>query len=193
MRTSPPKRWAERCRDTSSPSRRPCSTSTSLPESATCTRTRLCSRHESTHSLRRGHSIKSRCIVSGEYQERAGTCDRAAGRQRRHVRLPDGGRGTAHDAFCVAHRKGAPCPGCGLPIERLMIRSAARTTARDASRYRCKRHPAGATRATIASNKHGHEAQTEHGITAAGAMIDANRCRLHVPALIFRGTSPAST
>ncbi len=36
--------------------------------------------------------------------------------------LPDGGRGTAHDAFCVAHRKGAPCPGCGLPIERLMLR-----------------------------------------------------------------------
>jgi formamidopyrimidine-DNA glycosylase len=36
--------------------------------------------------------------------------------------LPDGGRGTAHDAFCVAHRKGAPCPGCGLPIERLMVR-----------------------------------------------------------------------
>ncbi len=36
--------------------------------------------------------------------------------------LPDGGRGTAHDAFCVAHRKGTPCPECGQPIERLMLR-----------------------------------------------------------------------
>lgn len=36
--------------------------------------------------------------------------------------LPDGGRGTAHDAFCVAHKKGAPCPRCGTPIERQMVR-----------------------------------------------------------------------
>jgi formamidopyrimidine-DNA glycosylase len=37
-------------------------------------------------------------------------------------RLPDGERGTAHTTFSVAHRKGAPCPKCGTPIERVMVR-----------------------------------------------------------------------
>ena len=36
--------------------------------------------------------------------------------------LPNGERGSAHDAFCVAHRKDAPCPRCGTPIQRVMIR-----------------------------------------------------------------------
>lgn len=36
--------------------------------------------------------------------------------------LPDGERGTAQTAFCVAHKKGVPCPQCGTSIERLMVR-----------------------------------------------------------------------
>lgn len=36
--------------------------------------------------------------------------------------LPNGERGTAHNAFCVAHKKGEPCPRCGTPIERVMVR-----------------------------------------------------------------------
>ncbi len=36
--------------------------------------------------------------------------------------LPDGERGSAHTAFCVAHRNGAPCPRCGTAIQRLMVR-----------------------------------------------------------------------
>ena len=36
--------------------------------------------------------------------------------------LPTGERGSAHNSFRVAHRKDAPCAGCGTPIERLMIR-----------------------------------------------------------------------
>jgi formamidopyrimidine-DNA glycosylase len=36
--------------------------------------------------------------------------------------LPGGERGSAHDAFCVAHRRGAPCSRCGTPIERVMVR-----------------------------------------------------------------------
>ena len=37
-------------------------------------------------------------------------------------RLPDGGKGGAHLAFKVAHRRGLPCPVCSTPIERLMLR-----------------------------------------------------------------------
>jgi formamidopyrimidine-DNA glycosylase len=36
---------------------------------------------------------------------------------------PDGQKGTAHDNFHVAHRRGEPCPVCGTPIERLPIRN----------------------------------------------------------------------
>jgi len=36
--------------------------------------------------------------------------------------LPNGERGTAHDTFNVAHKKGAACPNCGTPIERTMVR-----------------------------------------------------------------------
>ena len=36
--------------------------------------------------------------------------------------LPNGERGTAHDAFNVAHKKGAACPRCDTPIERIMVR-----------------------------------------------------------------------
>jgi formamidopyrimidine-DNA glycosylase len=36
---------------------------------------------------------------------------------------PEGGLGTAHDEFKVAHRKNGICPGCGGLIERLVIRN----------------------------------------------------------------------
>jgi len=36
---------------------------------------------------------------------------------------PDGGLGTAHFSFNVAHRKGKQCPTCGATIERLAIRN----------------------------------------------------------------------
>ena len=36
---------------------------------------------------------------------------------------PDGGLGTAHDHFNVAHRGGMPCPICGTPIQRLALRN----------------------------------------------------------------------
>jgi len=36
--------------------------------------------------------------------------------------LPDGAKGSAHEAFCVAHKRGAPCPRCGTPIARIMVR-----------------------------------------------------------------------
>lgn len=37
-------------------------------------------------------------------------------------RLPNGERGSAHDAFNVAHSKGAQCLRCGTSIERIMVR-----------------------------------------------------------------------
>jgi len=37
-------------------------------------------------------------------------------------RLPDGGKGSAHSAFQVAHRRGLPCPVCSTPIERISLR-----------------------------------------------------------------------
>jgi formamidopyrimidine-DNA glycosylase len=36
--------------------------------------------------------------------------------------LPGGEKGTAHERFNVAHRKGQPCPKCGAPLQRLMVR-----------------------------------------------------------------------
>jgi formamidopyrimidine-DNA glycosylase len=36
---------------------------------------------------------------------------------------PDGNRGSAHEEFAVAHQMSKPCPRCGIPIQRLMIRS----------------------------------------------------------------------
>ena len=36
---------------------------------------------------------------------------------------PDGEMGTAHSDFCVAHRRGEPCPICCKPIQRLAIRN----------------------------------------------------------------------
>lgn len=36
---------------------------------------------------------------------------------------PDGGLGTAHNEFKVAHRLGEKCPVCGTPIERIVIRN----------------------------------------------------------------------
>lgn len=37
-------------------------------------------------------------------------------------RRPDGRPGEAHRGFKVAHRLGAPCPACGTPIARVMVR-----------------------------------------------------------------------
>jgi formamidopyrimidine-DNA glycosylase len=36
---------------------------------------------------------------------------------------PDGGLGTAHDNFNVAHRAGKPCPVCGISIQRIALRN----------------------------------------------------------------------
>jgi len=36
--------------------------------------------------------------------------------------LPNGEHGTAHFSFNVAHKRGEPCPQCGTPIERIMVR-----------------------------------------------------------------------
>jgi formamidopyrimidine-DNA glycosylase len=35
---------------------------------------------------------------------------------------PGGETGTAHEAFKVAHRRGAKCPVCGGPVERIVVR-----------------------------------------------------------------------
>ncbi len=40
---------------------------------------------------------------------------------RNYIR-PDGGAGTAHDEFNVAHGTGKDCPRCGGPIERIVVR-----------------------------------------------------------------------
>jgi len=40
---------------------------------------------------------------------------------RNYIR-PDGAPGTAHDEFVVAHGVGKECPGCGGPIERIVVR-----------------------------------------------------------------------
>ena len=39
----------------------------------------------------------------------------------RNYRCPDGGQGTAHEEFCVAHRGGEPCPRCGTQISRIVV------------------------------------------------------------------------
>jgi len=39
----------------------------------------------------------------------------------RNYRCPNGGQGTAHEEFCVAHRGGEPCPRCGQPISRIVV------------------------------------------------------------------------
>ncbi len=36
---------------------------------------------------------------------------------------PNGELGTAHSEFKVAHRGGKPCPNCGTPIQRLVVRN----------------------------------------------------------------------
>jgi formamidopyrimidine-DNA glycosylase len=40
---------------------------------------------------------------------------------RNYIR-PDGAPGTAHDEFVVAHGVGKKCPGCGGPIQRIVVR-----------------------------------------------------------------------
>lgn len=39
----------------------------------------------------------------------------------RDYRIPDGGRGSAHAEFCVAHREGEKCPRCGAEIRRSVV------------------------------------------------------------------------
>ncbi len=36
--------------------------------------------------------------------------------------LPNGEHGTAHFGFNVAHKKGEPCPRCGMALQRVMVR-----------------------------------------------------------------------
>jgi formamidopyrimidine-DNA glycosylase len=36
---------------------------------------------------------------------------------------PAGGKGSAHEGFKVAHRRGEECPVCGGPVERIVVRS----------------------------------------------------------------------
>jgi formamidopyrimidine-DNA glycosylase len=40
----------------------------------------------------------------------------------RNYKRPDGGEGTAHYDFRVAHKRGEQCPGCGGIIERIVVR-----------------------------------------------------------------------
>jgi formamidopyrimidine-DNA glycosylase len=39
----------------------------------------------------------------------------------RNYRHPDGGRGSAHTEFAVAHRENEPCPICKTPVERIVV------------------------------------------------------------------------
>ncbi len=47
--------------------------------------------------------------------------DRGGASVRNYIR-PDGSPGTAHDEFVVAHGVGKECPGCGGPIECIVVR-----------------------------------------------------------------------
>jgi formamidopyrimidine-DNA glycosylase len=47
--------------------------------------------------------------------------DKGGASVRNYIR-PDGALGTAHDEFVVAHGVGKGCPGCGGPIERIVVR-----------------------------------------------------------------------
>jgi formamidopyrimidine-DNA glycosylase len=47
--------------------------------------------------------------------------DKGGASVRNYIR-PDGAPGTAHDEFIVAHGVGKECPGCGRPIERIVVR-----------------------------------------------------------------------
>jgi formamidopyrimidine-DNA glycosylase len=47
--------------------------------------------------------------------------DKGGASIRNYIR-PDGAPGTAHDEFVVAHGVGKDCPGCGGPIERIVVR-----------------------------------------------------------------------
>jgi formamidopyrimidine-DNA glycosylase len=47
--------------------------------------------------------------------------DKGGASVRNYIR-PDGAPGTAHDEFVVAHGRGKDCPGCGGPIERIVVR-----------------------------------------------------------------------
>jgi len=47
--------------------------------------------------------------------------ERGGASVRNYIR-PDGGPGTAHDEFNVAHGVGKDCPRCGGPIERIVVR-----------------------------------------------------------------------
>ncbi|MFH1646608.1 MAG: bifunctional DNA-formamidopyrimidine glycosylase/DNA-(apurinic or apyrimidinic site) lyase [Chloroflexota bacterium] len=47
---------------------------------------------------------------------------RSKGASVRNYIRPDGQPGTAHDEFSVAHGVGKNCPGCGGPIQRIVVR-----------------------------------------------------------------------
>jgi formamidopyrimidine-DNA glycosylase len=76
------------------------------------------------------HPLKPAGQLSGEEIERLYNAIRAVLRRalkskgasvRNYIR-PDGTLGTAHNEFKVAHGTGKVCPGCGGPIERIVVR-----------------------------------------------------------------------
>ena len=46
---------------------------------------------------------------------------RKLGASIRNYRHPDGGQGSAHTEFAVAHRENEPCPICKTPVERIVV------------------------------------------------------------------------
>lgn len=75
------------------------------------------------HPLRPGGSLTKQEIKSlhGAIIEVLQKAIRNQGASVRDYRVADGGRGRAHEEFCVAHRRGLPCPVCGTPIERMVV------------------------------------------------------------------------
>jgi len=77
------------------------------------------------HPLRKANSLSSQ-EVQNLYKAIRDVLWSAIGSKGASVdtyKRPDGGLGTAHFSFNVAHRKGKQCPTCGATIQRLAIRS----------------------------------------------------------------------
>ena len=77
------------------------------------------------HPLRPGGSLSPEEIArlhrAIEKVLRAGIAARGASVDT--YRRPDGSGGWAHQTFAVAHLGGRPCPRCGTPIQRLVVRN----------------------------------------------------------------------
>ena len=77
------------------------------------------------HPQRRANSLSLQ-ETQGLYQAIHDVLSSAIGRKGASVDTytrPDGGLGTAHFSFRVAHRSGRPCTDCGTPIQRVTIRN----------------------------------------------------------------------